>query len=97
MPDHMRPDQCGVIVMTGRRYENWRIILATPAGWVIPQDTLEWLMAYAKAQSIPLVYIENLHKNGVYTHFKRSGYGPSDFIRSIQESTEPFDSRDIGE
>ena len=97
LPDHMRPDRCGAIVMTGRQYENWRIILATPTGWMIPQQTLDWLMAYAKAQSIPLVYIENLHENGVYTHFKRSGYGPLDFIRFIQDSTEPFDSRDAGE
>jgi len=43
------------------------------------------------------VYIENLHENGVYTHFKRSGYGPLDFIRSIQNATEPFNLRDTDE
>ncbi|MGB5326953.1 MAG: hypothetical protein WBO58_01905 [Gammaproteobacteria bacterium] len=97
LPDDMRPDICGAIVMTGRRFQNWRIILATPTGWTIPQQTLERLMAYAKTQSIPLVYIENLHENGVYTHFKRSGYGPLDFIRSIQNATEPFNLRDTDE
>ncbi|MFC1602828.1 hypothetical protein ACFL3U_04615 [Pseudomonadota bacterium] len=94
LPDHMRPDQCGAIVMIGRKFKSWRMILATPTGWTIPQGTLEWIMSYAKKHSIPLVYIENLHKNGVYTHFKRSGYGPLNFVQSIQDSTEPLDTLD---
>ena len=97
LADDMRPDLCGAIVMTGRRFRNWRIILATPTGWAIPRPTLERLMTYARAQSIPLVFIENLHDNGVYTHYKRSGFGPLEFIRSIQESTEPINDRDTSE
>lgn len=69
----MRPDLCGAIVMTGRPFQNWRIYLATPTEWTIARQTPEWLMAQAKAQRTPLVYMENLHEHGVYTHFKRSG------------------------
>jgi len=95
LPDHMRPDQCGAIVMPGRKYKGWSVIMATPTSWVIPEATLVWLMTYSRQQATPLIYIENLHKNGVYTHFKRSGYGPLDFVRAITDSKEDLDIRKI--
>ena len=95
LPDNMRPDLCGAIVITGRKFEGWKVILATPTRWKIPEDTLKRIMAFAKQHTTPLVYIENLHDNGVYTHFSRSGFGPLDFVQSIKSSAEPFDDRDI--
>lgn len=94
-PDHMRPDRSGAIVMPGRKFKGWKVIMATPTGWTIPRKTLDWLMAYARQQAIPLVWVENLHENGVYTHFKRSGYGPLEFVRAITDSAEQLDIRRI--
>ena len=52
-------------------------------------------MDYAKKQSITLVWIENLHKNGVYTHFKRSAYGSREFVDMITASAETLDIHKI--
>ena len=93
--DRMRPDRCGAIVLPGRRFKGWDVIMATPTGWTIPPDTLEWLMAHAREQSLPLVWIENLHTNGVYTHFSRSGFGPAGFMRAIADPAEPLNIRTI--
>lgn len=87
----MRPDLCGAIVMSGRKFQGWEVIIATPTGWVIPHDTLERLRQYARQQMTPLIFIENLHQNGVYTHFKRSGFGPLEFVQAITSSSGALD------
>ena len=87
----MRPDQCGAIVMSGRKFQGWEVIIATPTGWVIPPATLERLRQYARQQMTPLIFIENLHQNGVYTHFKRSGFGPLEFVQAITSSSGKLD------
>jgi hypothetical protein len=87
----MRPDRCGAIVMSGRRFQGWDVIIATPTGWVIPPATLERLRQYARQQLTPLVYIENLHQKGLYTHFKRSGFGPLEFVQAITSSSDKLD------
>ena len=91
LPEALRPDRCGAIVMLGRQYQGRNVIMATPTGWIIPQDTLQQLMAYAKEQSLPLVWVENIHENGVYQRFKRSAYGPIDFVRAITDPSETLD------
>ena len=92
LPEHLRPDLCGAIVLNNRQYRQWRVIIATPTGWKIPQATLADLMAYARQRGMPLIFIENLQKDGVYTHFSRSGYGPKEFVQSLQG---PDDSPDL--
>lgn len=95
LAEDLRPDRCGAIVLLGRKFQGWDVIMATPTGWTIPGQTLERLMDYARRQSLPLVWIENLHNNGVYTHFKRSAFGPADFVRAITAPSETLDIRQI--
>jgi hypothetical protein len=95
LPDALQPNRCGAIVMLDRMYQGRQVVMATPTGWVIPAPTLRWLMAFAKRKSIPLVWIENLHENGRYTRFKRSAYGPADFVRAVTAPAETLDIRCI--
>ena len=95
LPLELRPDRCGAIVLLGRKFQDWDVIMATPTGWVIPAETLESLMLVSRQQSLPLVWIENLHDNGVYTHFKRSAFGPAAFVRAITSNANPLDIRSI--
>jgi len=81
--ESMRPDLCGAIVLSGRKYKGWKVLIATPTAWKIPDGTLEILMTYAKNQATPLIYIENFHTNGEYAHFSRSGYGPKEFVECV--------------
>lgn len=87
MDEALRPDLCGAILLENRTFQGWNVMIATPTGWKIPVKTLQALMQYARAKQTPLIYIENLHTNGVYTHFKRSGFGPGEFVEAITRNT----------
>ena len=87
LDDALRPDLCGAILLEDRSFQGWKVMIATPTGWKIPDDTLQALMQYARAKQTPLIYIENLHSNGVYSHFKRSGFGPREFVEAITRNT----------
>lgn len=95
LPDDLRPDRCGAIVLADRDYLGWKVWIATPTGWKIPKNTLRKLMRLAREQSMPLIYIENFHENGEYTHFSRSGYGPRDFVEAITRDTSALDLKQI--
>ena len=84
LPNGLRPDRSGAIVLPDRDFHGWTVLIATPTGWKIPRETLRQLMHYAREQNTPLIWIENFHdENGSYTHFSRSGYGPSAFMDAI--------------
>lgn len=91
----LRPDRCGAILLNNRKFKQWDVLIATPTGWKIPDRTLQEIMDFAFQQNMPLIYIENLHKNGVYTHFSRSGFGPAPFLKVITGSTRQIDFRQI--
>lgn len=95
LAEDMRPDRCGVIVVNNRSYQQWKIILATPTGWRIPDDALRNVKAYAQQQRTPLIYIENLGNDGVYSHFSRSGFGPRDFIDAVTRGGDASGLRDM--
>jgi hypothetical protein len=86
----MKPSECGAIVLFGK----WRgrlIIKATPAGETIPDETLDWLMAFARERSLPLVFSEHLFEDGKYFGLKRTGYGPPSFIHYVETQIMPED------
>jgi hypothetical protein len=87
----LRPDRCGAIVLGDRDFHGWKVIIATPTGWKIPRETLRQLMHYARERNTPLIWIENFHKNGSYTHFSRSGYGPKPFMETIARHSSGLD------
>jgi len=89
-PEHMKPSECGAIV----RFSDWNgftVIRATPVGKKIPAETLEWLMALASKESIPLIFGELLFQDGKYFGVKRTGYGPPSFIQTVEAGLNPED------
>lgn len=86
VPDEMRPDQCGAIIMLDRKWNGWNIIKAVPTGEAIPDETMEWLKAYARKNNIPLLFQYNLVKDGRYYGQKYMGYGPPAFLKHVEAS-----------
>lgn len=86
MPDHLRPDKSLAIVQLNRKWKGRDIISATPVGATIPQETLDWLMAYAREQNRPLLFLENLFEDGKFIGYKQTGYGPPDFVQAVKNS-----------
>jgi hypothetical protein len=91
LPEHMKPNKCGAIVMFDRKWVGRQTNFAIPVGKKVPADTLEWLMAYSREHSIPLIFYENLIENGLFTGVKRTGYGPSSFVHAVQNEIKPED------
>jgi len=89
-PEHMKPSECGAIVMI-RKLFGRQVIHAAPTGKEIPADTLEWLMVYAREQSLPLTIVERIVEDGKYVGIKRVGYGPPSFIKAVQTQLGPED------
>lgn len=91
LPEHMKPSECGAIVLFDRDYHEKKVIRAVPTGNKIPTDTLEWLKALAIELSLPLLFIEFLLENGTYIGAKKTGYGPPSFIRSVETEIDTDD------
>jgi hypothetical protein len=87
----MRPDQCGAIVIFERKWKGKKVITAVPTGKSIPESTLEWLMAYSREHSLPLVFSKRMFKHGKYVGSKQLGYGPPSFIRAVKAEIMPED------
>lgn len=59
LPDWMRPDQAGVIVLFAkRRWLGRPVDVAVPVGSRIPPRALAWLKAFAEQYRRPLLYTE---------------------------------------
>ncbi|HMB58689.1 MAG TPA: hypothetical protein VKN35_02155 [Xanthomonadales bacterium] len=86
LPDEMRPDQCGAIVVLGQDWRHWRVIRAVPVGWTIPDETLRRIKHFAVVQRMALIYHEFEHIDGAYSRTQRIGFGPPDFVKSFREA-----------
>ena len=91
LPEHMNPALCGAIVILDRKWQGRNVIRAIPTGEKIPADTLEWLMAFSREQSLPLLFAEYIFKNDRYTGIRKIGYGPPSFIRAVETAVGPED------
>ena len=91
LPEHMKPSECGTIVLFDRKWHNREVIRAVPTGEKIPSDTLEWLMALSREQSLPLLFSEHIFKNGIFVSKRKIGYGPPSFIRAVETEVGPED------
>ena len=87
----MRPDKSGVIVILDRYWRGHSVVRAVPAGWKVPEHTLDWLMAHARDNKIPLIFLEFLRKDGVCTGYKQMGYGPPGFVSEVKDGVGPAD------
>lgn len=83
LPDWMRPDQCGAIVLLSLPWEGELVISAIPVGAEIPAHTLDWLMAYARKHNRPMIYYSRPIINGEFKGLNRMGYGPPEFRKKV--------------
>jgi len=88
LPEHMKPSECGAIVILDKQFNNQNVIRAVPVGNEIPRETLEWLTAFARHQLTPLLLTEHVFKNGQYVGAKKSGYGPPSFTKALERGLE---------
>lgn len=91
LPDHMRPSECGAIVIFDRKWHNRRVIRAIPTDKTVPKDTVEWLMAYARKHATPLLLTEHIFKDDKYFADNVSGYGPPSFVHAVKTEVGPDD------
>ena len=96
MPDDMRPDQCGAIVVLGQDLGRWRVIRAVAVGWTIPPPTLQRLKRFALSAKMCLIYHEFEHENGVLSQTHRIGFGPPDFVAAFREAMEQEGAEETG-
>jgi hypothetical protein len=86
LPEHLRPDRSGVIVILGRKWRGREIIRALPAGERIPREPMEWLKAFARERQMPLLFLENIFEDGRFKARKQTGYGPPDFVQAVRNA-----------
>jgi hypothetical protein len=77
--------------MFDRDWHDRKVVMAVPTGKKIPNETLEWLLAYSRDHSIPLIFHEFLVEDGRYVGKKRIGYGPRSFIHAVETEVGPED------
>ena len=85
LPDKMRPDRCGAIVLSGRNWRDWEVIRATPVGRVIPDDTIKWLREHTAALGMPLIFLERNMEGETYAGGRQLAFGPPDFAAVVEE------------
>ena len=84
LPDWMRPDRCGAIVLLSFSWQGETVISVIPAGRAVPAKTLDWLKAYAIEHQRPmLVHERTVDGDGQYTGLKRFGFGPPAFREKV--------------
>jgi hypothetical protein len=86
LPDEMRPDRAGVIVLFDRMWRDWKVIYAIPAGRSVPAEWLEWLRVHAQSEGIPMIFHERLVTDGEFTGYKKLAYGSPAFADAVRYS-----------
>jgi len=90
LPDDLRPDLSGVIVLF-HDWRNWKAIFGIPAGQRVPDKTLESLRKYAQDVGMPLIFYERLLRDGKYVGVAKKAYGSLAFADAVRYSLEPED------
>ena len=91
LPDHLRPDQCGAIVMLDRNWHGWQTIRAMPVGENIPEPTLDWLKQYAQQSGRPLIFSAIRRTESSLERTPETGFGPPAFVEAVRLSITPAD------
>jgi hypothetical protein len=91
LPDEMRPDLCGAIVMLDRQWNGIKVITAVPTGENIPEAMLKWLRSFAIGKSTPLVFSTFPFRDGTFGASQKTGFGPPAFVKAVKESIGPED------
>lgn len=104
MPDDMRPDQCGAIVILGQDWRHWQVIRAVPVGGQIPESTLRRIKGFAMAQKMALIYHEHEYEHeyeqglgdGSIRRTHRIGFGPPDFVVAFRQAMQQEGAEETG-
>ena len=76
LPEWLRPNDCGAIVMLNTDWRGENVIKAIPVGRKIPERTMEWLKAYAQAANRSLIFSERVMEKGQFAGFNYMRFGP---------------------
>ena len=85
LPEDMRPDQSGAIVMFDRRWKGIKVILAVPTGEELTPETLKWLRKLALKKSVPLIFASHPLTDGKFDKTVKTGFGPPAFATAVKE------------
>lgn len=92
LPEDMRPDLSGVIVVMDRKWHDWPVIFAVATGEAIPEPSLDWLKRHAEATRTPLILYECVLENGQFKgRHRHRGYGPPAFVEAVHTLVGPQD------
>lgn len=91
IPETLKPNECGAILMLDRDWHGRKNIRAVPAGVSIPAKTLEQLKALAVELKLPLLFSERLVENNKFIGQKGLGFGPASFIEAVKTVVLPQD------
>jgi hypothetical protein len=67
LPEWMKPNLSKVIVIPDKLPNGQTVIMATPIGIAIPAKSLDWLKHFADQHNVPLLYTEQILRDGLYT------------------------------
>jgi hypothetical protein len=95
LPDDMRPDQCGAIVILGQDFRRWTTIRAVPVGWQIPDNTLRRIKGFAMARKMALIYHQHEHNGNVLTQTHQVAFGPPDFMAAFREAMQKSGAEEL--
>lgn len=84
LPENMRPDLCGAIVLLDRNWRGWNTIRALPLGEQVPAETMGWLKNHARKTATPLIFCQNKRQGDGYKRLPHQGYGPPAFVNEVR-------------
>ena len=86
-PDWMKPSESKVIVLFNQRtWQGMPVDVGVPVGASIPPQTLEWLKRFAEINHRPLLWSEQIMRDGAYTGQQRVAmHGPPAFQQEMAE------------
>jgi len=91
LPEDMRPDLAGVIVLLDRPWRDWKVIYAIPTGTSVPAASLERLRKHAQSVGRPMIFYERLVSDGEFTGLRKRAYGSAAFADAVRYSIGPED------
>lgn len=83
LPDSMRPDLSGVIVVVGDSWQKWKVLRAVATGPKIPPHSLEQVKSLAYQARTPLLITEFVESDGRIVGEIIQGFGPPDFSEAV--------------
>jgi len=78
-------------VLLGRKWRDWDVILAIPAGASVPAESLEWLRSHAQQARLPLVFHDRIVTDGGFSGVKARAFGSKQFAAAVKYSIGPED------